>query len=508
MNIKLLLAPDFIPRTKFALPPMGIASISAMLRSDGHKVEQDDLDIKSRNIELSVFSRTDEIERYLLKNSSFPELEHTLDSLLNLTRTKGFDVFGLSVAEPSHLVAALCLAKRIKDLTKAIIVIGGRVSISQSLLRYGFIDYVITGDAEHSFSSLLRCLEGKSSLQNVPGLAYRDTAVKQNPVVQSDLESIPAPDFEGLPIELYCHNAFDTVDPYYETYNKPFPLGSDSKVLMLPYLLTKGCSFSCSFCGVSASKKQSILYKSAEKIAAELDSLKKKYRTRYFFLMDSTLNCSYKWLEDVCGKISSADILWSDSATPMHFPAGLLRKMRSAGCVRLTWGVESLSDPILKKMSKPFTAEIAKSTLKDSHDAGIWNYTNWVAGFPHETESMLNETLANIRTSKAWIDDYTVTGFILQQSEIYNSPQKYCINIGAKSSYLDSAKDRMETDSFDEIGGLSWKDKQKQIDDFRRRMVAALGNSLNPLPMHTVFYLYDKFHDKESVLSWLRSIGL
>lgn len=508
MNVKLLLAPDFLPRTKFSLPPMGIASISSMLRSEGHKVEQDDLDIKSRDTDLSVFSRSAEIEHYLLKNISFPELDRTLDSLVALTGLNGFDVFGLSVAEPSHLVAALCLAKRIKDLTKSVIVIGGRISISESLLRYSFVDYVITGDAEHSFASLLRCLDGKSSLQNVPGLAYRTNSVKQNPVVQNDLESIPAPDFDGLPLELYCHNAFDTVDPYYETYSRPFPLGSGNRVLMLPYLLSKGCSFACSFCGVSASKSQAVTYKDPEKIAEDLASLRKKYRTKYFFFMDSTLNCNYKWLDKVCDNISSAGILWSDSATPTRFPAGLLRKMRSSGCVRLTWGVESLSGAILKRMNKPFTPEIAMAVLKESHDAGIWNYTNWVAGFPHETESMLNETLANIRTSKVWIDDYTVTGFILQQSEIYNSPQKYGISIGARSSYLDSAKDRMETDSFDEIGGLSWKDKQRQIEDFRNRMVKALGNNLNPLPMHTVFYLYDKFHDKEGVLSWLRSIGL
>jgi hypothetical protein len=502
MDIKLLLAPDFLPRTKFSLPPMGIASLTASLRLEGHSVEQDDLDIRNRQKDLTIFERQDRVEAWLEGRKPFPEMEEFLPEITALPRQSAV---GLSVAEPSHLTSALCLAKWINEQSKATTVIGGRISINQYLMKHKFLDYAIMGDAEESFVKLAAHLDGKQDIEGVPGLIYRDKSVRQNPLSLPELQDVPAPDFDGLPMELYEHGAFDTVDPYYETYGKTFPISSEDKVLMLPYLLTKGCSFSCSFCGVSASKNQSVLYKSAEKIAEDTARLSKRHRTPYFFFMDSTVNCDDSWLESVSDHMAGQDLLWSDSATPKKFTTGLLAKMRKAGCVRLTWGVESLSNPVLKRMRKPFNAETALKTLKEADRSGIWNYTNWIAGFPHEAESHLKETLQGIRSAN--VDDYTVTGFILQDSDIRNQPEQYGIRPGDRSAYSQSAHDRMETGSYEEIDGLGWKDKQRQIESYRVRMNKALSEQVPfPLPMHTVFYLYNKFNHKEEIHGWLKSL--
>jgi hypothetical protein len=508
MDIRLLLSPDFLPRTKFSLPPMGIASLAASLREAGHRVIQDDLDVKSRQLDLDIFTMQDQVQRWL-NGKPLPRLESTLEKVLSFTSPIKEGLIGLSVAEPSHLTTAVCIAKHVKEQTKATVVIGGRVSVNEALLRHPFVDYVITGDAEQAFPMLAMHLEGQASVKDVPGLAYRDSGVKHNGLQLPDLNELPAPDFKGLPIELYTHNALDTLDHYYDTYDKKLPISTDDHILMLPYLLSKGCAFSCSFCGVSAGKNQSVLYRKPEKIAEDTDRLSKQYNTKNFFFMDSTLNCDDAWLESVSDQLRGMDLLWSDSATPKKLGPRLLNKMRRAGCVRLTWGVESLSDPVLRKMRKPFTSLVAQQTLKDADIAGIWNYTNWIAGFPHETEQQLNQTLTAIRRSGSYIDDYTVTGFILQASDIHNNPQDYGISIGNKTAYLKSANDRMETDSFEEIGGLDWKGKQEHIQRSRESMVNVLSASRNiPLlvPMHTVFYLYSKFDDKDEIQTWLRSL--
>lgn len=511
MNVKLILAPDFIPRTKFTLPPMGIASIAASLRNCGYQVDLDDLDIRTRNskLNLKIFARYDEINKYLSEGTRFIELEDVLNKILSLTSYRQFGVVGLSVVEPSQLITALCLAKRIKEETNAIIVVGGRVSVNSSLLKYHFIDYVISGDAEQSFISLMKYLEGKEKIENIPGLIYRENGIKQNSLRTEDLNHLPAPDFDGLPMELYRANVFDTRDPYYETYDKDFPIDSGEKLLILPYLLNKGCCFSCSFCAVSASNNRTVLHKNPKKISEDILRLSKKYNTKYFFFVDSTINCDYKWLSQLSAELSNTGLLWSDSATPQKFDKNLLMSLRKAGCVRLTWGVESLCDQTLRKMNKPFTSATALETLKNASNAGIWNYTNWVAGFPHETEKDLNETLVGIRDCSHYIDDYTVTGFILQNSDMYNNADKYGIRIKSRLAYLDSAKDRMETDSYDEINGLTWNDKQLQISNFRKKMVETLSKNKNlplMLPLHTIFYLYAKFHDKEEIKRWVRSL--
>jgi len=75
--------------------------------------------------------------------------------------------------------------------------------------------------------------------------------------------------------------------------------------------------------------------------------------------MDSTLNSNLEWVEKVCDEIKDIGILWCDSATPSRFNKNLLNKLRKAGCIRMTWGVESLSDEILKKMRKGFDSKTA-----------------------------------------------------------------------------------------------------------------------------------------------------
>jgi radical SAM superfamily enzyme YgiQ (UPF0313 family) len=508
MKIKLILAPDFLPRTKFSLPPMGIATLTSVLRKNNYYVGQDDLDIKTRELNLSIFNNYDLIQEYLVKNKNDKNLFELFEKILSKTNYKNFDIIGISCVEPSHLLPGLCIAKLIKQKTNSKILFGGRVGVNSELLKYDFIDYVLNGDSSESILKFVKYLDKKENIQEVPGLSYRkNNSIKTNQVFIPDINKVPEPDFEGFPLEYYSYNVFDTVDPYYETYNKKFPINSKEKILVLPYLLNKGCPFNCSFCAVSASKNRNVFFKNPEKIKKELKYLKNKFKTKYFFFMDSTLNSDYKWLSEVCDEIKGLDILWSDSATPSLFQKGMLKKMRKSGCVRITWGVESLSAKILKKMRKAFNSQTAIETLKTASKAGIWNYTNWIAGFPHESQEELNETLNKIKLNKNYIDDYTVTGFIFQASDMQNHPEKYGIEPIYKENYIESAKHRMITSSFNEINGLTWNEKQKQIENFRKKMVKTFEKSVpNVLPMHTVFYLYDKFKDKDEIKRWVDNL--
>ncbi len=518
MNIKLILPPDFIPRTKFSMPPMGIASLAGQLKKSGFNVELDDLDTKTRknSLNLDIFNEESKVKNYLknqeTNDRNFDEqIRNLVDNILKQTNLNNFQLIGFSIAEPSHLLPALCLAKRIKETDNPNIVIGGRIGLSDKLLDYGFIDYVIIGDGEKGIEGLANSIKNKIEISEIPNLIYSNNGKTiQNKMEIPKIEDLPAPLFESLPLELYENFAFETRDPFYETYSKQLPMITKDKILILPYYLNKGCPFNCIFFKVSAHEGSLVDYKTPEKIRKELKEMIKKYNTRYFFFMDSTLNGNLEWLSEVCEAIKDLNIFWSDSAVPTKFPEGFMKKLRNAGCIRITWGVESLSKNILKKMHKGFNPEIAMKTLKESHEAGIWNYTNWIAGFPHEKEEELNETLENIKKTKEYIDDYTVTGFILQESDINNNPENYGIKHLKKDTYTESAKNRMETGSFNEIGGLCWNEKRKQIEDFKEKMNKTLEENKNIpvlLPMHSLYYFYSKFDDKKALRDWLNFIG-
>ncbi len=516
MRVKLLLAPDFRPRTEYNYPPLGLALIASSLRQGGHFVDQDDLDVKCRhhNIDLSSFSSIESIEPHEL-NTIELRYKSELNTLVSLSDFSNFDVMGISIFEPSNLLLALLLAKHIRAKYGTKIILGGRIGIDHKLLKYDFVDFILSGPGEKSFLSLVDSLEKKDSLDNVPGLLRRSSSysldksclTNQSSIVHID--EIPIPDFDGLPLEYYKIDVSNTTDKYYDSYSDKLPVKLNKKILILPYFLNIGCPFNCSFCSESGNDQKNLQFRKPETIRKELEIMMKKYDTKYFFFLDSTLNANNKWLDEVCDQLKDLDILWCDSGKPSDLSQERFHKLREAGCIRLVWGVESLNEPTLKVMNKCFNVKDGKSTLERSHNAGIWNYTNWIVGFPHETDNNFNETLKNIDSVKQYIDDFTVTGFILQFSDMFLHPNKYGIEFISTNSYGKAAKDRMNTSSFNELNGLPWTKKSKQIENHKRQLDLFLEKRKNvPLrvPIHTLFYLYDKFENKDLVRKWLNSL--
>jgi hypothetical protein len=66
----------------------------------------------------------------------------------------------------------------------------------------------------------------------------------------------------------------------------------------------------------------------------------------------------------------------------------LLRKLKKAGCVYLSYGIESGSQKVLNSMNKGISLKDAALNLRDTTAAGIEAHVNWIVGFP--TESWLD----------------------------------------------------------------------------------------------------------------------
>ena len=63
-----------------------------------------------------------------------------------------------------------------------------------------------------------------------------------------------------------------------------------------------------------------------------------------------------------------------------------LRRLKKSGLDGITYGVESFSENVLKKMKKKYTFEDIKKVLKNTKKADINTYINLIVGFPNETE--------------------------------------------------------------------------------------------------------------------------
>lgn len=71
--------------------------------------------------------------------------------------------------------------------------------------------------------------------------------------------------------------------------------------------------------------------------------------------------------------------------------------MKQAGCVCIKYGIESLNPLSLEKMKKKILWEDIKKTIKDTQDAGIGMWLNFMLGFPWETLEDIKQQFEFIR---------------------------------------------------------------------------------------------------------------
>ena len=67
--------------------------------------------------------------------------------------------------------------------------------------------------------------------------------------------------------------------------------------------------------------------------------------------------------------------------------------MGRAGCILISWGIESGNEMILKKAHKGYKMEQAHKALAWAHQAGIKNWGYFIIGLPGETEETIRQTI-------------------------------------------------------------------------------------------------------------------
>jgi tRNA A37 methylthiotransferase MiaB len=147
-------------------------------------------------------------------------------------------------------------------------------------------------------------------------------------------------------------------------------------------------------------------YQSAEKVFEEIYFLAKEYKSSNFEIVDSTFNGNMDRIDKLCECIirSKLTISWSAKATfrkEMSF--SLLQKMRKAGCMDLSYGVESGSPRVLHDMRKNIDLTQIKRIIKDTWKSGIRVNCFFLIGYPIETEDDFKLTLDFVKENAHYI---------------------------------------------------------------------------------------------------------
>jgi radical SAM superfamily enzyme YgiQ (UPF0313 family) len=350
-------------------PPIGIMSLSSVLKQAGH--------------ECFMFDQA---------NPETPN-EHILEEIRRLKP----DLVGLSFLSTTSYPYAKILARQIRASDSRIRIAFGGVfaSLNAQLVKMQVpeVDFVCRGDGEQLLLDLLERLDDPGT---VTGLTWqKDGRVQTNPnrPLERNLDRWPWPDRESLPLDFVESMPLDV----------PAVLSLDRFTTMQT---SRGCPWPCVFCDIPIFNEGKWRSRSAEHVVGEFKQLQKDGYGAVYFVDDHFL-LQPKRIQAICKGINDNGIRiqWGcegrvDSVCMDLFPA-----MAKAHCRTIMFGIESGSQKILDRLKKEQTLAEIETAVANAKRAGIEIVHGFfVVGIPDETEEDLR---ASFRfASKLRIDSF------------------------------------------------------------------------------------------------------
>lgn len=298
-----------------------------------------------------------------------------------------YDVVGFTSTFEQN-IASLALAARIKRTWPGIVAVFGGANWEAEMglelhRRFSFVDYACSGEAEESFPALLAALAapGERGAADVGGVIHRrdgESVYSGPPAPITDLDALPIPEFEDY---------FRAVDES--------TIGSS----LLPTLLfegSRGCWWGakshCTFCGLNGGS-MAFRSKTASRAIAELDHLTERWKTDLVEAVDNILDMRYftSVMPTLAQREQPLTLFYEVKSNLTRAQVELLGR---AGVRRIQPGIESLSDHVLGLMRKGTTALRNIQLLKWCREYGISAEWNLLYGFPGETREDYERILA------------------------------------------------------------------------------------------------------------------
>lgn len=266
------------------------------------------------------------------------------------------------------------LIKMLKKFNVPLVVGGAHASVCpEETLEHG-ADICVIKEAETTVSELADYFKGKRKLERIKGIAFkRDGKVIKTGFREyiKNLDSIPLPSRHLFLKEQYSGR-------YYAE-----PFGS--------IITARGCPNACTYC--SNLFRGPVRFRSPKNVIKEVKHCIDNYGTRAFCFTDDTFSADPKRVLKICDMLKGLDVKWSCQNRVDCVSREMLDSMREAGCIFIDYGVEHGDNDSLRKMNKNITIQQINRVLEWTKEAGIPYGTNYIFGFPWETENTVRMTL-------------------------------------------------------------------------------------------------------------------
>ncbi|MDP8222762.1 MAG: cobalamin-dependent protein [Candidatus Lernaella stagnicola] len=239
-------------------------------------------------------------------------------------------------------------------------------------------DGLIRGEGEHPLATLCRHGGEKSRLGDEPGFYFqRDGALIDTGVAPTvaDLDTLPQPAYDLLRPELYGSVLTDL-----------HPVANA--------VTSRGCPYHCTYCSRSVTGKRF----RAHGPAYVVENFRRAHDLGFAALLvyDEVFTIDKARVLAICDGLRHAgiDLPWMARATIGTVDEEMMRAMAAAGCRWITFGIESGSPAVLRRLGRPTDLETARQVFAAARRVGLKTLAYFMVGNPDESAADIAQSAA------------------------------------------------------------------------------------------------------------------
>ncbi len=336
--------------TKKRTIPYGLASLATGLLEAGFDVEILDCLATDKSREVPLPQEMQYLREFYHRYDKSPyslfyqyrHYGYSYEHISNLIAKSKAGLVGISSLFTPYQNEALAIAGLVKkQLPAAKVVLGGHhpTALPETVLGNDAVDFIIRGEGEQAIIQLAEALKNKTSLEDIPGLCYRDSSgefVIAAPAIVSNPDDFPLPANQLVKSSFYRRK------------------GKGSAVIMAG----RGCNLKCRYCSVSADSFLPHRKRTLSAVMRELD-LAVKAGVRFIDFEDENLSFQRSWFRELLDRISTRyqgmelELRAMNGLLPTTLDDDTIRSMAKAGFNELNLSLCTTSISQLKRFSRP-----------------------------------------------------------------------------------------------------------------------------------------------------------
>lgn len=259
------------------------------------------------------------------------------------------------------------ISKHIKIFNPEIITVLGGIHASalplETLSELKYIDFIVVGEGEITIRELYRAILGNQNYCSVKGIVFRDMVKGELHMTSkreliSDLNTIDFPAFELFEIE-----------KYYKTHVSRGFSRKDFRIMEL--LTSRGCSQNCIFCAGHINYGKTFRFRSISNIIKEIEVNNSARKIEHISIEDDTFTLNKNLVIELGKYLKSQNITWNCNSRIDSVNQDIALNMVQNNCRKISFGIESGSERILKLSKKNITMPQIIDTFRIFRKAGM-----------------------------------------------------------------------------------------------------------------------------------------